>query len=465
MNEMVTCSVLSRRVLILGGHRLSRSCSLPSAVAPPTLYAAAAASAFDRCCGPLRAASSKPDTANDAVVVARDGNYGNKQVISITPRLYDYLLANVREPQILRQLREETASMRGSQMQVSPDQAQLLAMLVQILGAERCIEVGVYTVGNKGVQDLGSRETRKARGSALGMLLCTTKQEMVHALHRMKKESVELPRSSSLQNIENELVARDRFDKMQLVGLLVVSSQRSPITLFWKVQGVMDFDLLFRWGYSSVAIALVLPDSGCLVACEKDAKSLEVAKRYYDRAGVSHKVHVKHGLAAVTLKSMIQNGEVCSYDFAFIDAEKRMYQEYFELLLLLVRVGGVIVIDNVLWHGKVADPLVDDSKTVSIRNFNRILMEDKRVSISMILQPYEVKGSNSIKHIGDSNSSTCKLGGLNEDMGAGAQAENQEINGIMEGDNLDVMEEGRAQQRNCKLQVLQEDGNSIARPI
>ncbi|GFY93552.1 S-adenosyl-L-methionine-dependent methyltransferases superfamily protein [Actinidia rufa] len=71
------------------------------------------------------------------------------------------------------------------------------------------------------------------------------------------------------------------------------------------------------------------------------------------------------------------------YDFAFVDAEKRMYREYFELLLQLVRVGGLIVIDNVLWHGKVANPLINDAKTVSIRNFNRSIMEDKRVSISM----------------------------------------------------------------------------------
>ncbi|CAA2985495.1 S-adenosyl-L-methionine-dependent methyltransferases superfamily [Olea europaea subsp. europaea] len=218
----------------------------------------------------------------DQVVVAADGNYGSKQVISVTPRLYDYLLANVREPQILRELREETATMRGSQMQVSPDQAQLLAMLVQILGAQRCIEVGVYT------------------------------------------------------------------------------------------------------GYSSLAIALVLPEGGCLVACERDAISLEVAKRYYDRAGVSHKIDVKHGLAADTLKSMLHNGEDCSYDFAFVDAEKRMYSDYFELLLQLVRVGGIIVIDNVLWHGKVADPLVNDPKTDSIRNFNKKLMDDERVSISMV---------------------------------------------------------------------------------
>lgn len=218
----------------------------------------------------------------ELAVVASDNKYGNKQVISITPLIYDYLLTNVREPKILQELREETATMRGSQMQVSPDQAQLLAMLVQILGAKKCIEVGVYT------------------------------------------------------------------------------------------------------GYSSLAVALVLPKAGYLLACERDAISLEVAKRYYDRAGVSNKVDVRHGLAAEVLQSLIQNGETGSFDFAFVDADKRMYSEYFELLLQLVRVGGLIVIDNVLWHGKVADPMINDKKTVAIRNFNTSLMEDKRVSISMV---------------------------------------------------------------------------------
>ncbi|XP_031130614.1 uncharacterized protein LOC116032261 isoform X1 [Ipomoea triloba] len=221
----------------------------------------------------------KPDVDT---VVSDNAKYGGKQIISVTPRLYDYILGNVREPEILRELREETATMRGSQMQVSPDQAQLLAMLVQVQGAKRCIEVGIYT------------------------------------------------------------------------------------------------------GYSSLAIALVLPEQGRLVACERDEKSIEVAKRYYDRAGVSGKVDVRHGIAADTLRSMIQNGEGCSYDFAFIDADKKMYQEYFELLLKLVRVGGVVVVDNVLWHGRVADPLVKDSKTTSIRSFNRTLFEDNRIDISMV---------------------------------------------------------------------------------
>lgn len=136
-------------------------------------------------CYNVKALKSAP---NSDTVVAADNSYGRKEVISVNPRLYDYLLANVREPKILRELREETATMHGSQMQVSPDQAQLLAMLVQILGAEKCIEVGVYT------------------------------------------------------------------------------------------------------GYSSLAVALVLPEGGQLVACERDAKSLEVAQRYYDHAGVSKKV-------------------------------------------------------------------------------------------------------------------------------------------------------------------------------
>lgn len=206
---------------------------------------------------------------------------GRKQ-LGMTPPLYDYLLANVREHPILRELREETAAMRGSQMQVSPAQAQLLSMLVQILGARRCIEVGVFT------------------------------------------------------------------------------------------------------GYSSLAVALALPESGHLVACERDDRCLEVAKKYYQRAGVAHKIDVKHALAADSLRSILDCGEASSYDFAFVDADKRMYEEYYELLLKLVRVGGLIVMDNVLWYGRVADLLVDDQKTISIRNFNKKVLEDKRVDISMV---------------------------------------------------------------------------------
>ncbi|XP_068635318.1 uncharacterized protein [Aristolochia californica] len=261
---------------------LSRPCSFHQSLSPSSLFLQKRLPRAPVSVLSTRSFCRIGASASDTVVVVGDFKYVNKQVISVTPQLYDYILANVREPEILRELREETATMQGSQMQVSPDQAQLIAMLVQMHGARRCIEVGVFT------------------------------------------------------------------------------------------------------GYSSLAVALVLPESGVLVACERDATSLEVAKKYYDRAGVSHKVDVKHGLAADTLKSMILCGEVESYDFAFVDAEKRMYPEYFELLLKLVRPGGIIVIDNVLWHGKVADPLVNDSKTVSIRNFNHSIFEDKRITTSIV---------------------------------------------------------------------------------
>ncbi|KAF3661688.1 putative protein FAM32A-like [Capsicum annuum] len=278
------------------------------------------------------------------VTVASDVRYGGKRIISVDSPLYDYILSNVREPkvnaQILRELREETATMRGSQMQVSPDQAQLLAMLVQILGAKRCIEVGTYTI----------------RFVALD-------QDAFDNVHLLLLYLRTHDRSSLSMEDEGNWVSCGRRIKDK------------------QGKGYVDIPLL---GYSSLGVALVLPEGGCLVACERDGKSIEVAQRYYDRAGVSHKVDVRHGLAADTLKSLIQNGEICRYDFAFVDAEKRMYQEYFELLLQLVRVGGLIVVDNVLWHGRVSDPLVNDSKTLSIRDFNENLMKDNRVDISMV---------------------------------------------------------------------------------
>ncbi|XP_062196392.1 uncharacterized protein LOC133899420 isoform X1 [Phragmites australis] len=254
----------------------------PGVLGRLTLYSAATSSPPRRgapACR-LRCLGSYHSSAAAAAAV-EEARRGRKQ-LGMTPPLYDYLLANVREHPILRELREETAAMRGSQMQVTPAQAQLLTMLVQILGARRCIEVGVFT------------------------------------------------------------------------------------------------------GYSSLTVALALPESGRLVACERDERCLKVAKKYYQHAGVAHKIDVKHGLAADSLRSLLDCGEASSYDFAFVDADKRMYEEYFELLLKLVRVGGLIVMDNVLWYGRVADPLVDDQRTISIRNFNKKVLEDKRVDISMV---------------------------------------------------------------------------------
>lgn len=133
-----------------------------------------------------------------------------------------------------------------------------------------------------------------------------------------------------------------------------------------------------------MAIALALPDRGCLVACERDRTSLNVAQKYYERAGVSHKVDIRHGLAIETLKDLLDIGQANSYDLAFLDADKRNYAHYYELLLQLTRLGGLVIIDNVLWHGKVANLQENDKRTESLRNLNKFILHDSRVDISMV---------------------------------------------------------------------------------
>ncbi|BDA44012.1 probable caffeoyl-CoA O-methyltransferase 2 [Coccomyxa sp. Obi] len=137
-------------------------------------------------------------------------------------------------------------------------------------------------------------------------------------------------------------------------------------------------------GYSSLAMALALPEHGCLVACEKDEGPLQLARDFWRRAGISHKIDERTGPAADSLEALLAEGGADSYDFAFIDADKRSYQRYFDLLLQLVRPGGVIVVDNVLWYGRVADPKDSAKNTVALREFNAQLLNDSRVSFSTV---------------------------------------------------------------------------------
>lgn len=214
--------------------------------------------------------------------VAGDPSYGGKRIIRVTEPVYDYILAHTREPEVLAKLRNETAAMVGSGMQVSPEQGQFLSMLAKLMRAERCIEVGVFT------------------------------------------------------------------------------------------------------GYSAISVALALPPNGRLVACDRVEYTMDVARRYFHLAGVENKIDVRLGVAQATLTALLENAEEGSYDFAFLDADKRSYPMYYELLLQLLRPGGLLVVDNVLWHGDVAEPNVTDAKTVSLRHFNDFVMADSRVDVSMV---------------------------------------------------------------------------------
>lgn len=138
-------------------------------------------------------------------------------------------------------------------------------------------------------------------------------------------------------------------------------------------------------GYSSLAMAMALPADGKLVACDRDPVALKIAQKYWDKADVSKKIEMRLGPAVETLRSLLfEEGGRDQFDFAFIDADKRAYMEYYELLLQLVRPGGVIAIDNVLWYGKVADESNDDKATLALRELNDFLVMDERIDLSML---------------------------------------------------------------------------------
>ena len=132
-------------------------------------------------------------------------------------------------------------------------------------------------------------------------------------------------------------------------------------------------------GYSALAIALALPPDGKVVTCDKDPQATAIARRYWQQAGVAGKIDLRLAPALETLDCLLAEG-AHRFDFAFIDADKRNYSVYYERVLQLLRPGGLIAIDNVLWSGRVADPNVTDERTQTIRNLNTALRDDKRLA-------------------------------------------------------------------------------------
>jgi caffeoyl-CoA O-methyltransferase len=202
---------------------------------------------------------------------------------ALTDEVYDYLLrVSLREPELLRRLREETAGLENANMQIGPEQGQFMALLVELIGARRTLEIGTFT------------------------------------------------------------------------------------------------------GYSALVVALALPPSGRVVACDVSAEWTAVARRYWKEAGVAKKIDLRLAPARETLEGLLREERRDPFDFAFIDADKANYDAYYELCLRLVRPGGLIALDNVLWSGKVADPSVTDADTEAIRRLNAKLASDERVSLSLV---------------------------------------------------------------------------------
>jgi predicted O-methyltransferase YrrM len=137
-------------------------------------------------------------------------------------------------------------------------------------------------------------------------------------------------------------------------------------------------------GYSSLVVALALPADGKIVACDVSEEYTSVARRYWQQAGVADKIDLHIAPALETLDKLLTAGEAETFDFAFIDADKSNYDNYYERSLELIRPGGLIAIDNVLWSGKVADTEIQDNQTNKIRALNRKLHEDSRITLSLV---------------------------------------------------------------------------------
>lgn len=207
----------------------------------------------------------------------------SSRTLNLDDRLYHYLQqASLREPDVLRRLREETALLPMAVMQISPEQGQFMAFLVRAIGARNCLEIGTFT------------------------------------------------------------------------------------------------------GYSALACALALPADGSLIALDTSAEWTAIGRRYWEEAGVGRKVHLQLGPAGESLRRLRREGGEGTFDFMFIDADKPGYPDYVEQGVHLLRAGGLMAIDNVLWSGLVADPGVSDPDTNALRQLNEHLRSDQRFDLSMV---------------------------------------------------------------------------------
>ena len=203
--------------------------------------------------------------------------------LGLPEAVQEYVLRfGVREPPILARLREETSLLPLAQMQIAPEQGALLAMLVELIGARKCLEVGTFT------------------------------------------------------------------------------------------------------GYSSLAVALALPPDGRIVCCDSSEEWTAVARRYWREAGVEDKVTLRLGPAIKTLDDLLAHGDEGTFDFAFLDADKEPYPDYYERILRLLRQGGLLAIDNVFGAGRVADATEDDPQVRGVRALNERIAADERVTLAMV---------------------------------------------------------------------------------
>ena len=186
---------------------------------------------------------------------------------------------------------------------------------------------------------------------------------------------------------EPEVLARLREETavMPQAGMQIAVEQGSFLALLVRLLNAKRvLEVGTFTGYSSTAMALALPDDGRIVCCDISEEFTNVARRAWTDAGVADRVDLRLAPALETLEALLASDGPGSFDLAFIDADKTSYRGYVEGALLLVRPGGLIAIDNVLWSGRVIDPGETDEDTQAIRDLNADLANDERVDIAMV---------------------------------------------------------------------------------
>jgi len=186
---------------------------------------------------------------------------------------------------------------------------------------------------------------------------------------------------------ENDVLKRLREEtsKHRLAQMQISAEEGQFLSLLVKMLNAKKtLEVGVFTGYSSLVVALELPEDGKLIACDISEEFTSVGKKYWKEAGVDHKIDLRLAPGVESLDKLLAEGQHDTFDFAFIDADKTNYDNYYERALKLVRKGGVIAIDNVLWQGSVILDSKQDDDTVAIRKLNEKICKDQRVHVSMI---------------------------------------------------------------------------------
>lgn len=175
-----------------------------------------------------------------------------------------------------------------------------------------------------------------------------------------------------------EVTAKDEMARMQ-----IAPEQGQFMQLLVRLMGAKHIIEIGTFtGYSALAMALVLPNEGEIICCDVDKEWTDIARQFWQKAGVEHKTDLRLAPAQETLNGLLKAGKARTFDLAFIDADKANYDHYYELCLRLLRPGGLVLLDNTLWGGSVINPYKQDEDTKAIRALNLKLQQDSRIQLS-----------------------------------------------------------------------------------